>query len=510
MLGKMFSGLGQVMGGQPQFTPPIMPQGGQAQGVGGMFAKPKLSTAQKIAGLGALLRDAGDMGLGRNNDHFGRFQHGAEQQMAQAAQQNRVAQMLGQMNGQPPQAGQVPQGGQAPQGGQSPQGGQQPQYSLSMVAAAYNNPAAFAAELAKRNLGVHQITGGNSVYNPQTGGFSQAPQNLQNGSRVATVGPNGMTTYDMGANQAELNTRYANQSTRQNYLATQKLREGELDATIDNNNMVNDRGVYANQTGRMNAGTNRLNAGVNQQNADTTAARLTYDMTNPQGDANSYFGTPVLGTDADGNPLVAQLGRNGQPKVVDFGGGFSPLGVGERAQQSASGRATGKAQGEALSKAPIADNAMVEALKSVNALRDHAGRKAATGGSSFWNRFAMPGGERKDFLVQLEQATNQTFMQARAELKGGGQITDFEGVKAEKAIAKMDAAQSEGAFLAALDDYETALTNARRAMQEVERGGAGGVTGQDWQDVYSDGTIIDGPDGQSMIMRNGQWEPHNG
>tara|TARA_R110002012_G_scaffold241717_2_gene416005 strand:+ start:711 stop:1766 length:1056 start_codon:yes stop_codon:yes gene_type:complete len=62
--------------------------------VGGMFGKPKLklTTAQKLQGLGALLRDAGDMGLGRNNDHFGRFQSGAQDQMAQAQQQQYIAQ----------------------------------------------------------------------------------------------------------------------------------------------------------------------------------------------------------------------------------------------------------------------------------------------------------------------------------------------------------------------------------------------------------------------------------
>ena len=146
MLGKAFSALGNMFGGQsPQFTPPIMPQGGQPQGqsVGGMFAKPKLTTAQKIQGLGALLRDAGDMGLGRSQDHFGRFQSGAQEQMAQAQQQQNLNQMLG---------------GQSGQGGFSPQ----------MIAAARANPAAFAKALADRQLGIHQITGGNSVYNPQT------------------------------------------------------------------------------------------------------------------------------------------------------------------------------------------------------------------------------------------------------------------------------------------------------------------------------------------------------
>lgn len=42
-------------------------------------------------------------------------------------------------------------------------------------------------------------------------------------------------------------------------------------------------------------------------------------------------------------------------------------------------------------------------------------------------------------------------------LKGGGQITEIEGMKAEQAMARMDRAQSEAEFKQALTDFRDAV-----------------------------------------------------
>jgi hypothetical protein len=93
----------------------------------------------------------------------------------------------------------------------------------------------------------------------------------------------------------------------------------------------------------------------------------------------------------------------------------------------------------------------------------------------------VPGTPAYDFDVALKQASGQVFLNAYEQLKGGGTITETEGKKAEQSIARMDAAQSEEAFLDALDDLELVIrrgleTAKRRAGQAApEPEGAGGV-----------------------------------
>ena len=114
------------------------------------------------------------------------------------------------------------------------------------------------------------------------------------------------------------------------------------------------------------------------------------------------------------------------------------------------GSASGEAQ--ATAKEDIAKaNQFVELLdKAIS----HPGREAATGLSSILNPVAMPGGERKDFLVLGQQLRGKNFLDAYQTLKGGGQITEVEGMKAEQAQARLNEAQSEDEYLAALNEMK--------------------------------------------------------
>lgn len=87
----------------------------------------------------------------------------------------------------------------------------------------------------------------------------------------------------------------------------------------------------------------------------------------------------------------------------------------------------------------------------------HPGREAATGGSSLLNPVAVPGTDRKDFLVVMDQVKGAQFLQAYENLKGGGQITEIEGKKAEEAKARMNTAQSEKEFLNALIEFRSEI-----------------------------------------------------
>ena len=114
------------------------------------------------------------------------------------------------------------------------------------------------------------------------------------------------------------------------------------------------------------------------------------------------------------------------------------------------GTATGEAQATAREDIAKSEQFVDLIDKAIN----HPGRKAATGLSSILNPVAMPGGERKDFLVLGEQLQGKNFLEAYQSLKGGGQITEVEGNKAQQAQARLNAAQSEEEYLVALNEMK--------------------------------------------------------
>lgn len=59
----------------------------------------------------------------------------------------------------------------------------------------------------------------------------------------------------------------------------------------------------------------------------------------------------------------------------------------------------------------------------------------------------IPGTDAANFQTRLDQIGGKQFLQAYQTLKGGGQITEVEGKKAEQALARMNTAQSEEEFI---------------------------------------------------------------
>jgi len=111
-------------------------------------------------------------------------------------------------------------------------------------------------------------------------------------------------------------------------------------------------------------------------------------------------------------------------------------------------------------------------LSLIDKIRNHPGREAATGFSSLNPEKYAPGSVHRDFLTMLAQVKGKVFLEAYESLKGGGPITDLEGQKAQEAYARLDVAQSEEAFMEALDDYEQALLNGWEDLTEAARGTA--------------------------------------
>lgn len=146
--------------------------------------------------------------------------------------------------------------------------------------------------------------------------------------------------------------------------------------------------------------------------------------------------------------------------------GYTPSPV-----EASGAKIVGDAVATAQTTLPSDLNAVDTAIDTARSLRNHPALGMRTGGWSVLP--AIPGTPGASFEAYKEQVLGQGFMSARQALKGAGQITDFEGKKAEQAQIRMKAAQTPQDFQKALDDYIGALERGRAIMQQ-----RAGVPGQ--------------------------------
>lgn len=89
-----------------------------------------------------------------------------------------------------------------------------------------------------------------------------------------------------------------------------------------------------------------------------------------------------------------------------------------------------------------------------------------------------------DLLAKIDQVQGQAFLRAFESLKGGGAITEREGLAAERAIARLQRSQSTDAMIESLKEFQTILDRGRRRAMA-------GVKAQD-DDQFSGGNVING------------------
>jgi hypothetical protein len=128
------------------------------------------------------------------------------------------------------------------------------------------------------------------------------------------------------------------------------------------------------------------------------------------------------------------------------------VGRGEGETQTAPGKIAAETAGNAKVQYGALANSVNEIDRDIERLRNHPGLASITGLRGAIPN--IPGTDAADAQAQLEKLQGGVFMQARQALKGGGQITDYEGMKAEQAYGRMQKAQSKEALLQALDDYQ--------------------------------------------------------
>lgn len=165
--------------------------------------------------------------------------------------------------------------------------------------------------------------------------------------------------------------------------------------------------------------------------------------------ANQYFQT------ADGLVAVNPATNQAQRVTVDgapiISGQYDPNLKRGLSEAGATGTAVGKDTGTAItSVSQVEDNANLLRNK-VNAVLKHPGRDIATGTSSILP--VIPGTKQADFVNRFEQLQGDAFLQAFESLKGGGQITEIEGNKAQQAINRMNRGTSKEEFDAAAKDF---------------------------------------------------------
>lgn len=169
----------------------------------------------------------------------------------------------------------------------------------------------------------------------------------------------------------------------------------------------------------------------------------------PEG--TEYGVTPVFGLDEGGNTVFAQLGKDGNVKVQKVDG-FSPLSPGDKASDTAHG----KAIGEARANLPAIEQNATQMLGMIDALTNDPYLDSMVGPVS--GRLPNLSGDSQRVQARMDQIGGQTFLQAYNMLRGGGVITDIEGQKATEALARLNTAQNP-------EDYRTALNELRTIVQ---------------------------------------------
>ena len=190
---------------------------------------------------------------------------------------------------------------------------------------------------------------------------------------------------------------------------------------------------------------------------------------------------PIYLQDAEGNYGVGQLG-NGNIVQAQVPEGMSIVDPRQKAQLQQQGRSQGKIQGEALQNFPSVENNANRALQTVDQLLNHKGIDAGTGLSA--KIPAFPGSDKFAFNTLNKQAQGQVFLQGFEALKGGGVITEVEGLKAEQALARINQAQSREDYEAGLRDYKSVIENGLVAARQ--KAGLGQPQSQDFSSMSDD------------------------
>lgn len=223
---------------------------------------------------------------------------------------------------------------------------------------------------------------------------------------------------------------------------------------------------------------------------DPSSGEVIYEPGPGQAPLGEYGLQPIYGRDAQGNMVVMQLGKDGTAVATKLPEGVTPdlaMAAQERARGAEVGKQTGAAQmdlGGAIAKAEAA-------LGLIDQIANDPALPSITG--MIQGRLPPLTQAGTDLEVKIQQLQGKVFLEAFESLKGGGQITEVEGQKAEAAMARLRRAQSPEAYKAALNELaDVVRIGVGRARTRAGQSGAvapagdddappPGIDPQDWQ-----------------------------
>ena len=144
------------------------------------------------------------------------------------------------------------------------------------------------------------------------------------------------------------------------------------------------------------------------------------------------------------------------------------------AQDKSSGAAIGKTQGGAIADLPGATRQAEITTAKITELENDKTLDAALG----WTSYLPDAAVNSNVIAvrgKVDELMGGAFLEARTMLKGGGQITDYEGMRAERAYARMERAMQAGdpkVFREALADFRQAVDDGVSKLRATATGGA--------------------------------------
>jgi hypothetical protein len=176
-----------------------------------------------------------------------------------------------------------------------------------------------------------------------------------------------------------------------------------------------------------------------------------------------------------GRPVIGQLRKDGTIVRSGMPDGTEAIGPYDVNFDKAAGTASGKGSGEAAVALPGVRQMAGKVSEQVEALKNDPYLPRMLGPVDA----RLPNVTMDSARVQskIQQLAGEAFLSARQALKGGGAITDYEGQKAEAALARLNQAQSEEDFKAALDEFNyhvqlgLQLLEQQASQQRMNQGG---------------------------------------
>lgn len=161
-----------------------------------------------------------------------------------------------------------------------------------------------------------------------------------------------------------------------------------------------------------------------------------------------------------GETIYVQATKDGRLIRSQAPEGFQPYDPYAKAYQTS----LGKTQGENAASLPSDMQAADQTVQQIDQLLNNPGLNAIVGPVDQFRPSWTMDASGRDALARYNQLKGKAFLQAYGMLRGGGQITEVEGQKAQDAMARMDRAQDEATFRQALQDFRDAVSEGRQKL----------------------------------------------